>query len=104
VGKMLFNQLEEYYQAIGEDLLSLVQGPWVKIQATVERDEDFIQFETEITRPDGLIESDIDPFLTNIPEYFSEIATLISTVEKGLFKKCIFLLNADGSYKADYEY
>jgi hypothetical protein len=36
--------------------------------------------------------------------WFYQLARLVSTEEKGFYKRCVFTLTQDGEYKANYEY
>lgn len=101
---MEFNCAEDYYQAIAEELVSVVFEPWIKIKIDVIRYEDSLNFTTVLTRPNGSTESKIDTASTMIPEYFDVLAHEISSEEKGLYKRCVFVLYPDGNFNADFEY
>lgn len=46
-------------------------------------------------------------YLTGVPmlaRYFYELARLVSTEEKGLFKHCVFTLDRNGRYDTNFVY
>jgi len=53
-------------------------------------------------RHDGSEESRVRTKM--LPDYFFELASLVSDKEKGLYKKCRFKLDKTGEYNADFEY
>ena len=99
-----FQTPEDYYQAIAQELISIVNEPWIKIVVNVDLYEDSINLQTVVTFPDGSTESKIDTAATMAPEYFSDLASIISTTDKGLYKKCVFELFPDGNFDASFIY
>jgi hypothetical protein len=39
-----------------------------------------------------------------LPEYFYELARVVSDEKRGLYKRCIFALNSDGVFDVNFEY
>lgn len=53
-------------------------------------------------RPDGKI-CDVG-YVPNLARLFSELARLVSTEQRALFKTCIYTLTADGKYDVRFDY
>jgi hypothetical protein len=99
---MKFNDPIDYYEAIAAELVSIVSESWVSITVNATRYEESINLEIFYVRPDGSEESDVDPIM--LGTYFYELASVISTVDKGLYKTCHFHLKPDGNFDVNFEY
>ncbi|UQI40027.1 antitoxin YezG family protein [Vreelandella venusta] len=99
---MFFQYPDGYYQAIAEELNSAIKEPWEKVVVNVELFDNSIEEEIVYTRPDGSKESKVSTIMSG--RYFYELARVVSSEEKGLYKKCRFVLNNDGSFNIDFEY
>ena len=98
----MFKSPDEYYQAIAEELVEIIKEPWNSVEVEAIRFTDSIDTSVKYTRPDGSKESRVRTIM--LPDYFYNLADVISNKEKGLYKKCIFKLSSDGKFKADFEY
>jgi hypothetical protein len=99
----MFNDQIECYEAIANDLANSVNESWSKIKVDVERfGDDSINTLVVYYLPDGREIGSTDAQM--IPFYFDALANLVSTPEKGLYKKCIFILHNDGKYDTEFEY
>lgn len=99
----MFSDQIECYQAIANDLANSVSEPWDKIKVDVERFGDdsintMVTYYLSNGRKIGSTDAQMIPF------YFDALASLVSTPEKGLYKKCTFTLFSDGKFDSDFEY
>src|SRR5579863_5759349 len=100
----MFSDAIDCYAAMGKTLASSARGPWTRIvvEATLagsQVDAVVSYWDAEAEKPAG--------HLTGVPmlaRYVYELARLVSTEDKGLFKKCRFELQNDGKYDAKFEY
>lgn len=99
---MSLDNPNDYYHAIAQELLNIIQEPWLSVRVEVIRTEDYLDIQTVYERPDGTSESDI--YSAELGEYFFDLAKVISTEEKGLYKSCVFILQPDGSFNVDIGY
>ncbi|NWO05768.1 MAG: hypothetical protein HLX50_08755 [Alteromonadaceae bacterium] len=99
---MLFNDPFEYYQAIANELMQIIEEPWTSVEVEAVLFEDSIDLLVAYFRHDGSRESNVDVVM--LDEYFYELAKVVSTEEKGLYKKCNFVLKSDGKFDVDFEY
>lgn len=100
----MFNDAIECYQAMGKALAAAARNPWSRIamDATLAGnrvDAVVAYWEGEDEKPKGYLTG-----VSMLARYVYELARLVSSEEKGLFKKCHFELNSDGKYRADFEY
>jgi len=51
----------------------------------------------------GLVRRDV-PFIPTLGECFYRLARLVSTEEKGFFRKCAFRMAGDGKFDVKFEY
>ncbi|WP_166110323.1 hypothetical protein [Pseudoalteromonas sp. Z9A5] len=99
---MQFNDPVEYYQAIANELNEIINEPWVSIEVEAKLFADSINLKIVFFRTDGSRESDVDEIM--LPEYFYELAKVVSNEEKGLYKQCDFILNNNGKFDVNFEY
>jgi hypothetical protein len=99
---MRFETPLDYYQAIANELVEIFPRPWASVRVDAERFTDSINLKIVYTCPQGSRESNVDAIM--LPEYFHELAEAISTKEKGLYKKCVFTLTANGKFDVSFEY
>jgi hypothetical protein len=100
----MFQDSIECYQAIGNALANAANSPWDRI--VVESTLNGVQIDVVAA---CWREGEVAPvgYLTGVPRlasYIYDLARLISTEEKGLFKKFIFILQKNGKFKVDFEY
>lgn len=99
---MNFKDQIECYQAIAAALSNAAPRGWVDIKADIALDGVRVDAVVSYTEASGR-----SGHLTGVPmvaRYFYELARLISTEEKGLFKKCAFSLASSGKYDAKFTY
>jgi len=100
----MFPDQIECCRAIASAMSRAVPEPWETVRAIAGLDEDSVDLLIEY-RPRGRAE-----FTGNIPHipmlarYFHELAPLVSSPDKGLFRRCVFTVQKDGRYNANYEY
>lgn len=89
------------FQAIGTALSGAAPAGWSSIEANItlagSRVDAVVSYQSTLG----------SGFLTGVPmlaRLFYELARLISTEEKGLFKSCTFKLLSSGKYDASYTY
>ena len=99
---MSLDNPSDYYHAIAQELLNIIQEPWLSVRVEVIRTEDYLDIQTVYKRPDGTSESDI--YSPELGGYFFDLAKVISTEEKGLYTSCVFMLQLDGSFNVDIGY
>lgn len=101
---MTFVDQVECYGEIAKLLRGSVQEPWSDILLKVELDEESINLES--TYSTGPQSTKRKEFLADhrLAECFYELARLVSTEEKGLFKNCTFTLRSDGKYSTEFVY
>jgi hypothetical protein len=101
----MFKDAIECYQAIGNTLTNAAKGsPWDRI--VVDATLDGIRVDAVVA---CWLEGEAKPvrYLAGVPRlalFTYELARLVSTEEKGLFKKCQFVLKKDGKFNADFVY
>lgn len=99
-----FDNVNNCYQAIGTALAKASDCPWDRISVDATLDG---------ARVDAIVSCWKDgaeepvSYLTGVPRLASHIydlARLVSTEEKGLFKKCYFSLKNDGKFDVNFVY
>ena len=99
----MFRDQIESYQAIGSALATAAKTPWSSIKAEMALQGS--QVDAVVSYIDA--DSGAMGYLTGVPmlaRYFYELARLVSTEEKGLFKRCVFTLDRNGRYDANFVY
>jgi hypothetical protein len=99
---LLFNDPVEYYQAIANELVEIINEAWTLVEVEAILFNDSIDLEVVYFRPDGSEESRVRTIM--LADYFYELANVVSTEDKGLYKKCKFILKNDGNFDIDFEY
>lgn len=99
---MLFKEPIEYYQAIANELVEVIKEGWTSIEVEAELFNDSIDLEVVYFRSDGTEESRVITVM--LADYFYELARVVSNEEKGLYKKCRFILKDDGSFDVNFKY
>ena len=99
---MLFNDPVGYYQAIANELVDIIKEPWTSVEVESVLFDESVDLEVVYFRPDGSEESRVRTVM--LADYFYELARVISNEEKGLYKKCKFVLKSDGNFDVDFEY
>lgn len=92
----------ECYEAIAELLRISIKEPWDSIFLKVELYETSVNLESSYSTANEKGKEFLADY--RVAECFYDLARLISTPEKGFFKKCVFTLTRDGRYKIDFEY
>jgi hypothetical protein len=99
---LLYKDPVEYYQAIANELAEIIKDSWTSVEIEAVLFDESIDLEVVYFRPDGSEESRVRTVM--IADYFYELAKVVSTKEKGLYKKCKFILKNDGNFNVDFEY
>ena len=99
---MRYSDPIEYYQAIASELAKAIKEPWTSVKVEALLFESSVDHQVVYLRPDGSEESRVRTEM--MADYFYELARVVSTKEKGLFKKCLFTLSSDGQFDVDFEY
>ena len=89
------------YKAIGAALSKAAPSGWSSIQADIVLSGSKVDAVVSYQAPTG------SGHLVGVPmlaRYFHELARLVSTEEKGLFKSCSFKLEQSGQYHTDFSY
>lgn len=89
-------------QAIGMYLVAAVHEPWSVIECRAALDEESVELRKHYINANG--ECRELPFIPMLAESFWQLARLVSTPSKGLFKACHFSVRAGGQYEVSYEY
>ncbi|WP_298772974.1 hypothetical protein [uncultured Shewanella sp.] len=93
----------ECYQAIANALNNDLQDNWQRIDVVYERLSDtHTRSLVEYLNDESQLISIGGPDLLGF--YFDDLAELVSTKEKGLYKKCFFTLFPDGEFDVKFEY
>ena len=109
----MFKKYEDYHAAlerIGLILVGNVPEEWKEIQADVELHPDDVVQTSHFYRPASDASKEQPLRIASGYEHlefsdcFKQLAKLTSTPEKGLFKKCKFIMQGTGKYTAEYEY
>ncbi|MDB5988338.1 MAG: hypothetical protein JWR16_3391 [Nevskia sp.] len=99
---MNFKDTLSCYEAIGETLANAAPAGWSNIEAEIKLSG--IQIDAVVSYIEA---SGSSGNLTGVPmlaRYFYELARLVSTEDKGLFKSCTFSLQSSGKYDAKFIY
>jgi hypothetical protein len=99
---MNFKDQTECYGAIGAALASASPKGWRYIEAAITLEG--LRVDALITYTDALGQQG---YLTGIPRlasHFYDLARLVSTEEKGLYKNCVFKLYESGKYETQFGY
>jgi hypothetical protein len=99
----MFSDQLECYQAIGSTLAAATKEPWASIK---------VEIALQGARVDAVVsyvraESGETAYLTGVPmlaRYFHELAHLVSSEGKGLYKRCVFTLDRGGRYDSQFVY
>ncbi|WP_295802829.1 hypothetical protein [uncultured Microbulbifer sp.] len=98
----MFQDPLQYYQAIASELTEVIREEWTSIEIEAVRYENSINLEIVYFRPDGSEESRVKTKM--IPDYFFNLAKVVSREGRGLYKLCHFRLDSSGSFNVDFEY
>ena len=97
-----FKDSLQCYAAIGSALSSAAPPTWQRITIDAALEGIRVSLVKLYETSDGQ-QHDM-PFVPTLAEHFYWLARLVSTEEKGLFKKCRFTLERSGKYHADFQY
>jgi hypothetical protein len=98
-----FRDQLECEQAVGEALAAAVPEAWLRIDVdAVAVAADVMDLGVEYTRTCG--EKRGLGYVPRLADYFFELRQLVSSEEKGLFKRCRFVLEPDGRFRAEFSY
>jgi hypothetical protein len=98
-----FSDPIECYQAMGVCLSNAATEAWDRMEVDATLDGNQVDLVVGCWRADRAEAA----YLTEIPRlgrYVYELARLVSTEEKGFFKKCFFTLHKDGTFRVDFAY
>lgn len=99
----MFKDSIECYQAIGQSLAKAVTQKWQEIEVAVTLDGSRVDTVVSYrSPPSGTIS-----YVAGVPmlaRYFHELARLVSSEDKGLYKQCTFKLFPNGHYDANFTY
>ncbi|MEW8440758.1 MAG: immunity protein YezG family protein [Candidatus Thiodiazotropha taylori] len=98
----MFTDPLDYYQAIADELVNVIPEKWTNIEIEAERFENSIDLMIVYFKPDETEESRVRT--QRIPQYFFELARVVSDESKGLYMKCFYFLDDKGDFKVDFEY
>ena len=99
----MFDDAISCYEAIAATLSKAAPSDWDEIRVEIKLNDTQIDAVVTCILPSASGVS----YLTGVPmlaRYFYELARLVSTEEKGLFKTCDFALIKDGQYDAKFSY
>ena len=99
---MTFEDPIECYEAIGNSLVEAVREQWKGIQVEALLSGSSVDLLVEFEKPNGQIGN--IPYIPMLARYFYDLGGLVSTEEKGIFRKCTFVLRPDGDFEVDFEY
>ena len=100
----MFEDQDDCCETIAKYMDEAVSSPWSEIQVDVKLDGEAIYLVSSYL-PSGGAEGWRECLAHDyVAECFYQLARLVSTPEKGLFKKCVFTLKSDGRYNADFYY
>lgn len=101
----------ECSEAIAGFLVRNVPAPWrlIEVLVKVQHDIEMVTAELIFYPPEpgskkkwfGIEDAAED---VEFGDCFVQLAKLVSSPERGLFKRCKFSLEPDGQYRAEYEY
>lgn len=94
----------ECYERIGFLLSGAVAEPWQDIRVEVELDESAVHMSSDYGPLGSTGERKEIDYVPGLGRCFYDLARLVSTPEKGLYKKCVFTLTEDGRYNTTFEY
>ena len=98
----MFESPDQFYQAMADELNSIFQESWTKVEVEAKRFENSMNLKVVDTKADGSRESDVDEIM--LPEYFFDLAKVESTLEKGLYKVCHFEIDNTGKFNVNFTY
>nr|WP_086938873.1 hypothetical protein [Thaumasiovibrio occultus] len=98
----MFADQIECYQAVCDELVQVINDEWDSIEIEAKYSG---QSSIDITAV-YLNRKGRHPILNfvMVPRYFFELARLVSTEDKGLYKVCNFKLDCTGKFNVDFEY
>jgi len=99
----MFNDPFECYQEISEELIKAIDKKWSQIEVNCTLLSE-TRLRAQVTFQDENIETIGVWDSGKVPEYFLELATLVSTKEKGLYKTCNFILKPNGQFDVNFTY
>jgi hypothetical protein len=99
----LFNDPVECYQAIANELVQIINEPWERIDVEAKlTGESSINTKVTYIKKSGGKGNTFDVIM--LPRYFFELASLLSDMDKGLYKQCDFVLKSDGNFDVNFTY
>jgi len=98
----MFQDPIECYEAIANELVKAVQSDWnsIEVEARVTGSS---SINVKLIYCDKRGVNGVANVLM-LPRYFFELAKLVSTKDKGLYKSCVFKLYPDGRYDTKFTY
>jgi hypothetical protein len=99
---LTFADAIECYEAIGHSLASAAPGSWKVIVVDVELEGIEVTIIDQYQATDGQYYE--MPLIPTLGECFYRLARLVSSEQKGFYKKCRYILEPSGKYHADFVY
>jgi hypothetical protein len=100
-----FTNAIECYQAIGALLAGAIPEAWTKIVVEATLDEEIVEIVKWYTADgDPTDRHKSFPYLPMLPEHLYDLARLVSSEEKGLYRSCQFILWPSGKYDVSFDY
>jgi hypothetical protein len=100
------SEQQQIYEAIGKRLAEEAPEAWERIEIEYEilEIDDVCEYVIRYApkRKSGTKQFFVDD--TDFHDLFYQLARATSTVEKGLFKRCKYVLFVDGHFSCDFEY
>ncbi|RAM63626.1 immunity protein YezG family protein [Herbaspirillum rubrisubalbicans] len=99
----MFDDAAKFYESIGNALSNAAVNPWNLIVLNATLDDVRVDVIVSCWRTG---QSEVE-YLTGVPRLASfiyDLARVLSTPEKGRFKKCKFTLQNTGKFDVEFEY
>ena len=99
----MFDDPLEFYEAIARELAKVAPKGWrsVEVEALLVGESSIdlkVVYKKSFGRRVGFADVEM------LPRYFFDLARVVSTEKKGLYKRCVFSMNRDGKFDVSYEY
>lgn len=98
----VFRDQAECCQEIASALAAQVPRGWRQVRTVAELDEESVDLESSYIDSSGKTVEMLAAY--EVASYFHQLASLTSTPEKGLYKRCVVTVESTGRYNFAYEY
>ena len=99
-----FTDPVDCYQAMGIALANAATEPWDRIVVDAVRDESSVDMTIACFRGPEPAPSAWLSVVPRLGTYISQLAWLVSSEDKGLFRRCLFTLHKTGKFDVKFEY